>query len=93
MKITQRIKQVPGLCVGCGTCLMECVIAHSGPHDLVGSAVDDATADFEFDISVFSGPELYAQVVVEPAEVSMTLGYATDTAPVLLAIEGENGPR
>jgi len=46
-----------------------------------------ATADFEFDVSMFGGPDVYVQVVVEPMEASITLGYATDTAPVSLMTE------
>ncbi len=61
--------------------------------ELYTDVAGDARADFEFDVSAFSGPELYVQVVAEPVEASMTLGYATDTAPVMLTIEEENGPR
>jgi hypothetical protein len=51
-----------------------------------------ATADLEFDVSTFDGPTVYVQVVVEPVEPSSTLGYATDTAPVLLTTGEEQGP-
>jgi hypothetical protein len=59
------------------------VLAGEMHTDLEG----DAMAEFEFDVSMFIGPDVYIQVVVEPTEVSTTLGYATDTAPVSLMTE------
>jgi len=55
--------------------------------ELLTDVDGDATAGFEFDVSMFAGPEVYIQVIVEPLEASATLGYSTDTAPVLLVAD------
>ena len=47
----------------------------------------EAVAFWDVDVSMFTAAELYVQVVVLPVDVSTTLGYATDTAPVLLFTE------
>jgi hypothetical protein len=52
----------------------------------------EAAADFELDVSTYAGPEVYVQVVVTPVDVGNTLGYATDTVPVLLCAGDEGDP-
>ncbi|UCE61303.1 MAG: hypothetical protein JSU63_06060 [Phycisphaerales bacterium] len=60
--------------------------------EICTNCVGEGDGEFEIDVSTYAGPEVYVQVVVQPVEISSTLGYATDTVPVLLCAEGEGDP-
>ena len=59
--------------------------------EMTTDSTGEAVAFWDVDVSMFTATELYVQVVVLPVDVSTTLGYATDTAPVLLLTEDEDG--
>ena len=57
--------------------------------EMTTDSTGEAVAFWDVDVSMFTATELYVQVVVVPVDVSSTLGYATDTASLLLVTEGD----
>jgi anaerobic carbon-monoxide dehydrogenase iron sulfur subunit len=45
MKITKRVLVTPHLCTGCGTCRLECALAHSAAGDIIACATQDPAAE------------------------------------------------
>ncbi len=56
--------------------------------EIYTDATGDAVAFWDVDVSMFTASQVYVQVVIVPVDESGTLGYATDTRPVLLTTEG-----
>ena len=52
--------------------------------ELTTTCIGQAEGEFDVDVSTYAGPEIFVQVVVEPVDVSTTLGYTSDTVSIML---------